>query len=159
MSESSELTHLNKAGEVHMVDVGDKEVTRREATAEALVSMSAEMVDRFVGGGLGKGDAAATARIAGIQAAKRTWELVPLAHPIELDSVAVDLESTGHGIRVRATVSTHGRTGVEMEAITAVSISAITVYDMVKSVEREVTIEKIRLLRKSGGRSGAWERE
>ena len=159
MGDPPEMTHLTGAGEVHMVDVGDKEVTRREATAEALVSMSPGLVDRFFGGELPKGDAPATARIAGIQAAKRTWELVPLAHPIELDAVAVDLTPTGRGIRVLATVSTHGRTGVEMEAITAVSVSAITIYDMVKSVEREVSIEAIRLLRKSGGRSGAWERE
>lgn len=158
MGDENELTHLNEAGEVHMVDVGDKEVTRREAIAEGFVEMSPDLADRFFAGDLPKGDAAAVARIAGISAAKKTSELIPLCHPIPLSGVEVVLESTGHGIRVIATVSTDSRTGVEMEAMTAVSVAALTIYDMVKSVERGVSLDSVRLLRKSGGRTGTWER-
>jgi len=158
MGDEAELTHLTAAGEAHMVDVGDKPVTRREAVAEAMVEMSPERADRFVSGDLPKGDAAAVARIAGITAAKKTPDLIPLCHPVEIDSVEVSLEPTGHGIRVLATVSTHGRTGVEMEAMTAVSVAALAIYDMVKGIERGVTLESVRLLRKAGGRSGTWER-
>ncbi len=152
-----ELTHLNQAGEVHMVDVGDKEETRREATAEGLVRMPPELVGRFFAGDLPKGDAAAVARVAGIMGAKKASELIPLCHPIPLSGVEVSLEATGHGVRITATVATTGRTGVEMEALSAVATAALTIYDMVKSVERGVTIESIRLLRKAGGRSGRWE--
>jgi cyclic pyranopterin phosphate synthase len=120
--------------------------------------MSPGLADRFFAGDLAKGDAVAVARIAGITAAKKTSDLIPLCHPLSIDSVEVDLEATGHGIRVVATVSTNGRTGVEMEAMTAVSVAALTVYDMVKGVERGVTLASVRLLRKSGGRSGTWER-
>lgn len=151
-----ELTHLNEAGEAHMVDVSGKDSTLRVAVAEGLVRMPADLVARFVAGDLPKGDAAAVARVAGILGAKKTAELVPLCHPIPLDSVEVSLEPVGHGIRITASVSTTGRTGVEMEAITAVATAAITVYDMVKSVERGVTIESVGLVRKSGGRSGDW---
>jgi cyclic pyranopterin phosphate synthase len=153
-----ELTHLNEAGEVHMVDVGGKEVTDREAVAEGIVMMSTALAARFFSGELPKGDAAAVARIAGITGAKRTAELIPLAHPIPLTGVEVTLEPTGRGIRVVASVRTTGRTGVEMEAMTAVALAALTIYDMVKGVERGVTIESIGLVRKSGGRSGTWER-
>ena len=152
------LTHLTEAGEVHMVDVSGKDTTRRTAVAEAVVHMSPELRDRFLEGELAKGDAAAVARIAGIQGAKKTSELVPLCHPIRLDSVEVSLETVGHGIRITATVVTTDKTGVEMEAITAVSTAAITVYDMVKGVDRGVTIESVRLLEKTGGRSGEWIR-
>jgi len=152
------LTHLNEAGEAHMVDVGDKEVTDREAVAEALVVMSAELADRFFAGDLPKGDAAAVARIAGISAAKKTADLIPLCHPISLTGVELALERSGRGIRVLATVRTTGKTGVEMEAMTAVAVASLTIYDMVKGVERDVTIETVRLLTKSGGRSGKWER-
>ena len=141
-----------------MVDVSEKETTRRTAVAEALVHMSSELRDRFFEGGLAKGDAAAVARIAGIQGAKKTSELVPLCHPIRLDSVEISLEAVGHGIRITATVVTTDKTGVEMEAITAASTAAITVYDMVKGVDRGVTIESVRLLEKTGGRSGEWTR-
>lgn len=158
MADEGELTHLNEAGEVHMVDVGEKDVSDREALAEGFVSMSPELADRFFAGDLPKGDAAAVARIAGIMGAKRTADLIPLCHPIPITGVEVSLERSGRGIRVLATVRTTGRTGVEMEAMTAVAVAALTIYDMVKSVERGVTVESIGLLRKSGGRSGTWER-
>lgn len=152
------LTHLNERGEARMVDVGDKETTRRTAVAEGLVRMSPELVERFFSGGLPKGDAPAVARVAGILGAKKTPELIPLCHPIPLSSVDLTIESAGHGVAITASVSTTGQTGVEMEALTAVSTAALTVYDMVKSVERGVTIESVRLLKKEGGRSGTWER-
>jgi cyclic pyranopterin monophosphate synthase len=158
MESEKPLTHLNESGEARMVDVGDKEVTDRVAIAEATVAMSSELVDRFFAGDLPKGDAPAVARIAGIAAAKKTSELIPLCHPLPLNGVAIDLERSGHGIRVLATVSTTGRTGVEMEAMTAVSVASLAIYDMVKSVERGVSVESVRLLRKSGGKSGTWER-
>lgn len=155
---SEEMSHLNKAGEVHMVEVGEKEITRRVAVAEGMVSMSDGLVEKFFGGDLPKGDAAAAARVAGIMAAKRTSDLIPLCHPLPVTGVEIGLDRGGHGIRITATVSTTGQTGVEMEALTAVSVSALTIYDMVKSVERGVTIESIRLLEKSGGKSGTWKR-
>lgn len=158
MADERELTHLNEAGEVHMVDVGEKDATDREAVAEGFVTVSPELADRFFAGDLPKGDAAAVARVAGIMGAKRTADLIPLCHPIPLTGVEVALERSGRGIRVLATVRTTGRTGVEMEAMTAVAVAALTIYDMVKSVERGVTIESIGLLRKSGGRSGTWEK-
>lgn len=153
-----ELTHLNESGEVHMVDVGDKEETRRTAVAEGLVNMSPDLVGRFFEGDLPKGDAAAVARVAGIMGAKKTSELIPLCHPIELSSVDISLERAVHGVAIIATVSTTSRTGVEMEALTAVSTAALAIYDMVKSVERGVTIETVRLRKKEGGRTGSWER-
>ena len=153
-----ELTHLNESGEAHMVDVGDKEVTVRRAVAEGLVSMPPDLVERFFSGDLPKGDAAAVARVAGIQGAKRTAELIPLCHPIPITSAEVALSPAGHGVEIVATVTTTGQTGVEMEALTAVSTTALTIYDMVKSVERGVTIERVRLREKVGGRSGHWQR-
>ncbi|HEX6219542.1 MAG TPA: cyclic pyranopterin monophosphate synthase MoaC [Acidimicrobiia bacterium] len=153
-----ELTHLNEEGEVHMVDVGGKPVTKRTAVAEGFVAMPSDLVGRFFSGDLPKGDAAAVARVAGITGAKKTSELVPLCHPIPLDSVEISLEPAGHGVAITATVSCTGRTGVEMEAMTAVSATALTIYDMVKGVERGVTIESVRLRMKEGGRTGTWER-
>jgi cyclic pyranopterin phosphate synthase len=141
-----------------MVDVGDKPVTKRTAIAEGMVRMPADLVEKFFEGGLSKGDAAAVVRIAGIMGAKKTSELIPLCHPIVLSSVDISLEPAGHGIAITATVSTTSQTGVEMEALTAVSTAALTVYDMVKSVERGVTIEEVRLRMKEGGRTGTWER-
>ena len=158
MSSDPAFTHLNEDGEAHMVDIGGKPVTERVAVAEGFVSMPRDLVDRLLDGDLPKGDAAAVARVAGIQGAKRTSELIPLCHPIPLSGVELDLEPSGHGILIRATVSTTGQTGVEMEAMTAVSIAALTIYDMVKGIERGVTIESVRLLRKAGGRSGEWIR-
>jgi len=153
-----ELTHLNERGEAHMVDVGDKEVTRRSAIAEGFVSMSPDLVAKFFEGDLPKGDAAAVARVAGIMGAKKTAELIPLCHPIPLGSVEISLEPAGHGVAITASVSTTSQTGVEMEALTAVATTALTIYDMVKGVERGVTIESVRLRRKEGGRTGTWER-
>jgi cyclic pyranopterin phosphate synthase len=159
MAGEGEMTHLNEAGEARMVDVGDKPVTERVAVAEGRVVMSAELTDRFFAGDLPKGDAAAVARVAGIMAAKRTAELIPLCHPIALDGVDLTLERSGHGIRVVASVRTTGRTGVEMEAMTAVAVASLAIYDMVKGVERGVTIESVKLMMKTGGRSGTWERD
>jgi cyclic pyranopterin phosphate synthase len=139
-----------------MIDVGGKEVTRREATAEGRVRMSAEAFVLVRSNQVAKGDVLAVARLAGIQGAKRTAELIPLCHPLALDRVDVTLtlDEALPGVRVVATVATEGRTGVEMEALTAVSIACLTVYDMVKSADRAMTLEAVRLVHKSGGRSG-----
>lgn len=150
------LTHIGLGGEARMVDVGDKDVTQRTAVAEGLVVMEPATLALVVEGNAKKGDVLGTARIAGIMAAKRTHELIPLCHPLALSSVAVDLEPEGElpGLRVRATVRVTGRTGVEMEALTAVSVACLTVYDMVKAVDRDMRIEAIRVVRKTGGASG-----
>ena len=142
-----------------MVDVGGKSRTRRVAIADGMVRMSADLVEQFFDGQLPKGDAAAVARVAGIQGAKRTSDLIPLCHPIPIDSVDVSLAPATHGIEITATVTTTGSTGVEMEAMTAVSATALTIYDMVKGVERGVVIESVRLRKKEGGRTGTWERQ
>lgn len=156
-----ELTHLDSAGQARMVDVGQKDVTERKATASAEVMMSKETLELVVKQGLKKGDALSAARIAGIMAAKKTPELIPLAHPIGLSRVAVTLEPDHERgvLKIFAEVGCVGRTGVEMEALTAASVAALTVYDMVKSVDRGVVISDIKLLEKSGGRSGSWKRE
>ena len=150
--------HLDDTGAARMVDVGGKESTDRVAVAEAVVAMPEELLSRIVSGGISKGDVIAVARIAGIAGAKRTPDLIPLCHPIPLTGVSVEIEPAGHGLKITATVSTTWRTGVEMEAMTAVSTAALTIYDMVKGVERGVTIESVRLVEKSGGRSGRWVR-
>ena len=152
------LTHLNDAGEARMVDVGGKPVTAREAIAEALVRMQPATLALIVGGGHHKGDVFAVARIAGIQAAKRCGELIPLCHPLGLDAVSVDLEAMEDLslVRIRSRCSLSGRTGVEMEALTAASVAALTVYDMCKAVDRGMVIEGVRLIAKRGGRSGDW---
>jgi cyclic pyranopterin phosphate synthase len=158
---SGKLTHLNEAGEARMVDVGDKPVTARAAVAEGRIVMRPETLALILEGGHPKGDVLAVARVAGIMAAKKTAELVPLCHPIALSGVEVELvpDSPSHAVRVRATVRTSGQTGVEMEALTAVQITLLTVYDMCKSADRGMTLTDIRLLEKSGGRSGHWLRE
>ena len=155
----SGLTHIGAGGEARMVDVSGKAATVREAVAEGLVVMLPETLKLVVDGNAKKGDVLGTARIAGIMAAKRTHELIPLCHPLALSSVTVELEPEGElpGLRVRATVKTTGPTGVEMEALTAVSVATLTVYDMVKAVDRSLRIEAIRLVRKSGGASGTFE--
>jgi cyclic pyranopterin phosphate synthase len=153
-----DFTHLDAHGHVHMVDVGGKEPTDRVAVAEGIVRISPETAGLLFGGGLPKGDALAAARLAGIMAAKRTSELIPLCHPLSLSSVAVEVEEHADGARIEATVRTTDRTGVEMEALTAVSVAALTIYDMVKGVERGAEITGIRLVSKSGGRSGEWRR-
>ena len=157
----SKLTHLNTRGEAHMVDVGDKPVTAREAVAEGWIRMRPETLKLVVDGGHKKGDVLAVARIAGIMAAKKTAELVPLCHPIPLTAVEVVLTSdvTSSSIHCRAIARTSGQTGVEMEALTAVQIALLTVYDMCKAVDRGMTLTDIRLVSKSGGRSGDWVRQ
>ena len=150
------LTHLDAAGAAHMVDVSAKPATAREATAEGRIVMSAEALAAMRDGSLAKGDALAVARVAGIMAAKRTAELVPLCHPLAISKVAVDLAFVADGIAVTATVATTGPTGVEMEALTAVSIALLTLYDMAKAIDRGMRIEGVRLRAKRGGRSGDW---
>jgi cyclic pyranopterin phosphate synthase len=150
------LTHLNERGEAHMVDVADKEVTDRIAVAEGFVSMEDETLKLIEEGDAKKGDVLATARLAGIMAAKRTHELIPLCHPLALSQVTVDFEPSKEpiGIHVKARVKVSGQTGVEMEAMTAVSVACLTIYDMVKAVDRSMSFSGIRLLEKSGGCSG-----
>jgi cyclic pyranopterin phosphate synthase len=156
---AAELTHIRGDGSAHMVDVGQKGVTRREAVAQARVDLAPETLARITGGELAKGDVLAVARIAGIMAAKRTPELIPLCHPLPLDAVEVDLEPEGRfSLLVRCTCRTTGRTGVEMEALTGASVAALTVYDMIKSIDRTACISETKLLSKSGGRSGDWHR-
>ena len=152
------LTHVREDGTAHMVDVSEKAVTSREATAESVLVTRPDVVALLSAGDLPKGDALAVARIAGIMAAKRTPDLVPLCHPLPLSKVTVDLAPGEDRVVIRATVRTHGVTGVEMEALTAASIAALTLYDMVKAVDKAATIEQTRVLAKSGGKSGEWSR-
>ncbi|HKZ18962.1 MAG TPA: cyclic pyranopterin monophosphate synthase MoaC [Acidimicrobiia bacterium] len=158
MSSEIKLPHLTPAGEAHMVDVSTKEITQRSASAEAIVALANSTADALFGGTLPKGDALATIRVAGIMAAKRTAELIPLCHPLPIDAVEVAIDRVEEGARIVADVTTTARTGVEMEAMTAASVAALALYDMVKGVERGVEIRSLRLLRKAGGRSGTWER-
>ena len=155
-----ELTHLDESGQARMVDVGAKAETQREATAAGRVLMRPETLRLLRAGDLPKGDVLGAARIAGIMAAKRTYELIPLCHPLLLTAVAVefDYDEDASAVVIRATVRCNGQTGVEMEALTAVSVAALTIYDMAKAVERGMTITDIRLLEKRGGKSGVWER-
>ncbi len=150
------LTHLTGSGEAHMVDVGDKPETRRRAVAAASVRMSPETLTLVRSGDVPKGDLFAAARIAGIGAAKKTGDLIPLCHPLPLTAVKVDLELGTDGIEVRCEAETVGRTGVEMEAMAGASVAALTLYDMLKSAERGIVIESVRLLEKDGGKSGRW---
>ena len=152
----SGLTHLDEHGSARMVDVSAKPVTAREATAEGRIHMSPEAVAAIREGTTKKGDIIAVARVAGIMAAKRTSELIPLCHPLALSSVTVDFEFQGNAIRAVTTARTSGPTGVEMEALTAVSVALLTLYDMAKAIDRGMTIDGVRLLAKSGGRSGEW---
>ena len=152
------LTHLDEAGAARMVDVSAKDVTSREAVATGRVLTSPEVVRLLRGEGVPKGDALGVARVAGILAAKRTPDLVPLCHPLAISGVSVDLEVTDDAVEIRATVRTSDRTGVEMEALTAVSVAALTIYDMVKAVDRGMTLTDLRLDEKRGGRSGVFRR-
>jgi cyclic pyranopterin monophosphate synthase len=155
----AELTHLNARGEAHIVDIGDKAVTHRRAVAQARISGQAETIATILGGGLKKGDALAVARVAGILAAKKTSELIPLCHPIPLTKVSVEIEGDGaEAILVVATAETTGQTGVEMEALVAASTAALTLYDMAKAIDRAMVIGDICLLEKSGGKSGDFTR-
>src|SRR6202048_4638530 len=157
----SALTHIDTKGEARMVDVSAKPATERTAVAEGRVVMSKATLELILKGNAKKGDVLGTARLAGIMAAKRTHELIPLCHPLALSKVALDLEPDCKlpGIVVRATVKVTGPTGVEMEALTAVSVACLTIYDMVKAVERGMRIEGIRLIEKSGGKSGRYRAE
>jgi cyclic pyranopterin phosphate synthase len=155
----SELNHLDDEGNVHMVDVGSKAQTVRVAVAESSVAMDAPTADRLFGGNLEKGDALATVRIAAIQATKLTPLLIPLCHPLALDRVEVLIERTDHGARIEVLCGVDARTGVEMEAMTGAAVGALTLYDMIKGIDRGASIASVRLLSKSGGRSGEWTRE
>jgi len=153
---SARLSHLNEHGEARMVDVSDKAVTSRTAIAEGFVSMAPETLDMILDGKVPKGDVLATARIAGIMAAKKTAELIPLCHPLPLTQVTLDFMPSREpsGIRVEATAKVEGKTGVEMEALTAVTVACLTLYDMCKAVDRAMSFSGIRLIEKTGGRSG-----
>lgn len=154
-----EFTHLDQSGNAHMVDVGDKAVTRRRAVARGTVSMKVETSRAISAGELPKGDVLAVARIAGIQAAKRTSDLIPLCHPLMLSKVSVTLEVRDGAVDIEAVVETTGQTGVEMEALTACSVAALTLYDMCKSADKEMVIGNVALWEKSGGRSGDFRRQ
>lgn len=152
------LTHLDSSGSAHMVDVGAKQITHRLAVAEATIHMKPETLAMIVEGRAPKGDVFAVARIAGIQAAKRTADLIPLCHPIPITKVAVDLEPGDACVHITATCATDGKTGIEMEALTAAATAALALYDMCKAVDRGMEIAAVRLLQKSGGASGDWMR-
>ena len=157
---SDRLTHLDEHGRARMVDVGAKAVTERVCVARAELRMAATTLERIAAGALPKGDVLAVARLAGIQAAKRTADWIPLAHPIALDAIEVDLtlDSAGSCVRVQAIARAQARTGVEMEALVAVSAASLALYDMCKAVDRGMTVEAVRLIEKRGGKSGHWVR-
>jgi cyclic pyranopterin phosphate synthase len=157
---SSDLTHFDGRGQAHMVDVGEKTETRRRATASGCIRMAPATLERILAGTAGKGDVLGVARIAAIQAAKRTSELIPLCHPLAITKVAVDFEVLAEDCAVKclATVETCGRTGVEMEALTAVTIGLLTVYDMCKAMDRAMCLSDIVLQEKQGGKTGTWSR-
>ncbi|HXS84339.1 MAG TPA: cyclic pyranopterin monophosphate synthase MoaC [Mycobacterium sp.] len=152
------LSHIDASGAAHMVDVTEKTATKRVAIAAGSLRTTAEVVELISAGGLAKGDALATARIAGIQAAKRTSELIPLCHQLALTGVAIDFAANASDVEITAAVHSTDRTGVEMEALTAVSVAALTLYDMIKAVDPAARIDDIRVLRKAGGRRGTWTR-
>ena len=154
----SKLTHIDETGRANMVDVSEKAVTAREALAEGFVRMDAATLTLALSGDAKKGDVRATAEIAGIMAAKKTSDLIPLCHPLALSKVEVRVEPGDGGLSVTARVRTTGQTGVEMEALTAVSVACLTVYDMLKAADKAMTIENVRLLTKTGGKSGDWAR-
>jgi len=157
----TDLTHADAEGRARMVDVGAKAETARTARAEGTISMNREALDAIERNALAKGDAISAARIAGVMAAKRTSDLIPLCHPIGLTDAGVDIEIDRElpGLRVSAWASTHGRTGVEMEALTAVSVALLTIYDMAKALDRRMEISEVRLTEKLGGKSGDWRRD
>lgn len=152
------FTHLDDTGAARMVDVTEKAVTQRSATARGRVSLSAQVVELLRGGGVPKGDALAVARIAAIQATKRTADLIPLCHPIAIHGVDAELTVLDDAVEIEVSVRTADRTGIEMEALTAVAVGALALIDMVKGVDRLAAIERVELVRKTGGRSGSWER-
>ncbi len=153
------LTHLNARGEARIVDIGDKAATRRRAVAEARLTATPETIAAILGGALKKGDAIAVARVAGIMAAKRTSDLIPLCHPIALSTVTVDIGEDRGALLITATAETTGQTGVEMEALTAASVAALTLYDMAKAMDRGMRIDGISVVEKTGGKSGDYRRD
>lgn len=154
------LTHIDDNGAARMVDVGEKEVTRRSASAQAVVSMQPETLSLILSGGMPKGDVFACARIAGIMAAKRTWELIPMCHPLPIEGIEIEITPTSDtDVRIVSTLRCTHKTGIEMEALTAASVAALTLYDMCKAVDRGMVIRDVMLLRKSGGKSGDFCRE
>ncbi|MCY4425533.1 MAG: cyclic pyranopterin monophosphate synthase MoaC [Halieaceae bacterium] len=155
----STLSHLDAKGAARMVDITGKQASQRVAVAQAVVEMLPETVALITAGGHPKGDVYAVARIAGIQAAKRCSELIPLCHPLQLSSVEVQFETAGASVLISATCKVNGRTGVEMEALTAVSVAALTIYDMCKAVDKGIVISRVLLQEKQGGKSGRWLRE
>jgi len=165
--ENARLTHIDESGAARMVDVGDKAVTHRVAVADGFISMEPATLELIVGGDAPKGDVLAAARIAGIMAAKRTGDLIPMCHPLGITHASVDLtpvrahnDPQGRtGFAITATVATDGKTGIEMEALTAVALAGLTIYDMCKAVDRGMVVSDVRLLRKEGGKSGTWIRE
>ena len=155
----SKLTHFNQQGEAHMVNVGEKPVSHRIASADGRIVMQAKTLDLIQSGGHKKGDVLGIARIAGIMGAKKTSELVPLCHPLALTSVEVEFSMEASAVYCKATAETRGQTGVEMEALTAVQVALLTIYDMCKAVDRGMVLQDIGLLSKSGGKSGTWTRK
>lgn len=157
----TKLTHFNQAGDAHMVDVGDKAITHRRAVVEGRILMQAETLEKIMQGGHKKGDVLGIARVAGIMAAKKTSELIPLCHPLPLTHVDIELEpeEDQQAVHCVVTVETRGQTGVEMEALTAAQVSLLTIYDMCKAIDRGMEITGVRLLKKSGGKSGDWQRD
>jgi cyclic pyranopterin phosphate synthase len=160
MAKPGELTHIDPQGRLRMVDVSEKESTWREAHAEAFVSLREETLRRIAGGEIPKGNVFEAARLAGIMAAKRTWELIPLCHPLQLTGIEVDFfpEPSRGEIRITSRVRTNDRTGVEMEALVAVTLAALTVYDMCKAIDRDMSVREARLTFKTGGKSGTYQR-
>ena len=155
---AAKLTHVDSKGRIRMVDVGDKPVTTREATARGSIRMSREALAQIRAGAVKKGDPLQAARLAGIMAAKQTSSLIPLCHPLPISSVQVDLIPVSRGYDIEARVRTTAQTGVEMEALTAVAVAALTIYDMVKAVDKRMVIGDIKLMKKTGGKSGTFER-
>jgi cyclic pyranopterin phosphate synthase len=157
----SELSHFNAAGQAHMVDVGDKPVSARRAIADGRILMQRNTLERILAGDHKKGDVLGVARVAGIMATKKTADLVPLCHPLALSRVDIELEPEDDlsAVCCRATVETRGQTGVEMEALMAVQVTLLTIYDMCKAIDRGMTIDQVRLVEKSGGKSGLWQRD
>jgi cyclic pyranopterin phosphate synthase len=158
-AEAPALTHVDESGAARMVDVSAKDVTTREATATGRVRVSAEVSALLRGGGVAKGDALGVARVAGIMGAKRTADLIPLCHPLPLSSVSIDLEVLDASVEITAVVRTNARTGVEMEALTAVCTTGLALVDMVKAVDKAAVIDDVKVVRKSGGRTGTWQRD
>jgi len=157
-ADNYKLSHIDENGKAQMVDVGNKEDTKRSATASGKVFMSVETIEALKKQELQKGDVLGVARVAGIQAAKKTSDLIPLCHPLAVNFASVDFRIKESHVEIEATVKTSGKTGVEMEALTACSVTALTIYDMCKAMDKSVTIEEIKLLEKTGGKSGDWHR-